>query len=65
MGGYTYCVLISESLCCKSGLEYEQFYKASENGKIFRFGSKVSYVTFHSAKVFLLDGSVILMMMNT
>jgi hypothetical protein len=27
----------SESLCCKSGLEYEQFYKALESGKIFRW----------------------------
>ena len=34
-------VLTSESLCCKSGLEYEQFYKALESGKVFRFSTNV------------------------
>ena len=34
-------VLTSESLCCKSGLEYDQFYKALESGKVFRFSTNV------------------------
>ena len=43
-------VLTSESLCCKSGLEYEQFYKALESGKVFRFSTNVMV---HSTNIYI------------
>ena len=47
-------VLTSESLCCKSGLEYEQFYKALESGKKFRFSTNVMVDSTNIHHVYLL-----------